>query len=160
MRIGVISDTHIPKAAECLPKKLCDDLKNVDLILHAGDLIEMEVLEKLNKIAPTRAVRGNMDETLVQKTLPDKDIIEVGKFKIGLTHGSGPPFALMGEVEKEFNGAVDVIIFGHSHSPKNETKNGVLFFNPGSPTYMVFARFNSYGILNINDAIKGEIIKL
>ncbi len=159
MRIGVISDTHIPKAAEWLPERLCDDLKKVDLILHAGDLTEMEVLDKLKEFAPVRAVYGNMDDVIVRRSLPVKDIIEIGKFKIGLTHGFGPPFGLMNRVRKEFKD-VDVIIFGHSHSPKKEMKDGTLLFNPGSPTGKIFAQTNSYGIIEINDDIKGEIIKL
>lgn len=159
MKIGVISDTHIPQSGEWLPEKLCEELKKVDLILHAGDLTEMQVLEKLNKLAPTKAVRGNMDTNKVRKVLPEKEIIEAGKFKIGLIHGFGAPFGLIGRLKDKFNG-VDVIIFGHSHSPENRVENGILFFNPGSPTDKVFTKFNSYGILNINDRIKGEIIKL
>lgn len=159
MRIGVISDTHIPRTADWLPKRVCDDLKDVDLILHAGDLTEIEVLEKLNKLAPTRAVYGNMDNGVVQSALPLKDIIEVGRFKIGLIHGSGPPFRLIDRIGREFDG-VDVIVFGHSHSPKNEKRANILFFNPGSPTDRVFARYNSFGILEVNDTIEGKIIKL
>ena len=77
MRIGVISDTHIPQAAEWLPERLCADLKEVDLILHAGDLTDIEVLEKLKKIGPTRAVYGNMDNIKVERALPRKEIIAV-----------------------------------------------------------------------------------
>lgn len=161
MRIGVISDTHIPRSAEWLPEKVCADLKNVDLILHAGDLTEMEVLTRLEKIAPTKAVYGNMDDPAVQKALPLKEIVEAGKFRIGLIHGFGPPFGLIEKVMNEFKDAkVDAIVFGHLHAPKNERKNGVLLFNPGTPTDKIFARFNSYGILKINDTIEGEIIKL
>lgn len=159
MRIGVISDTHIPRAAEWLPKKVCDDLKNVDLILHAGDLIEMDVLDKLKRLAPIKAVHGNMDDTEVRRALPTKETITIGKFKIGLIHGSGSPFGLIDRVGKEF-GDVDVVVYGHSHSPENKMRNGVLFFNPGSPTDKIFARYNSYGILEVNDGIKGEIIRL
>jgi len=159
MRIGVLSDTHIPRTAEWLPKKVCEDLKNVDLILHAGDLAEIHVLERLNELAPTKAVCGNMDDMVVQRALPFKDIIEAGRFKIGLIHGYGPSVGLINRIGKEFDN-VDAIVFGHSHSPVNETKNGILFFNPGSPTDKIYARRNSYGILEVNDDIKGKIIKL
>ena len=160
MRIAVISDTHIPKTAEWLPEKLCEELKNVDLILHAGDLTEIQVLERLARIAPTRAVYGNMDDAAVRKALPAKEIVKAGRFRIGLTHGSGPPFRMIGKVSTEFGKDVDAIVFGHTHSPKNEMRDGILFFNPGSPTDKIFAPFNSYGIIEINDGIKAEIIKL
>ena len=65
----------------------------------------------------------------------------------------------MDRLKKEF-GKVDVIVFGHTHSSQNEIKNGVLFFNPGSVTDKVFAKENSYGILEINSSIKGRIVKL
>ncbi len=159
MKIAVISDTHIPRAADKLPQKLYNALKDADMILHAGDLTELSVLEDLERIAETRAVYGNMDDHSVRKKLPQKEIINAGKFKIGLTHGSGPPFGIMDRLKKEF-GKVDVIVFGHTHSSQNEIKNGVLFFNPGSVTDKVFAKENSYGILEINSSIKGRIVKL
>lgn len=161
MKIAVISDTHIPKTGEGLPEKLCEALKKVDLILHAGDLTELSVLEELKTFAPVRAVCGNMDNRDIQGTLPQKDIIEVGKFKIGLIHGYGTPFGLQERIGKEFiNTGVHAIVYGHSHKSTNEVKNGVLFFNPGSPTDKVFARINTYGLIKVNDSIKGEIIKL
>ncbi len=160
MKIVVISDTHIPKTAEWLPKKLCDELKEADMILHAGDLTEVEVLDRLKAFGPVKAVRGNMDDAIVQRLLPQKEIIKVGRFKIGLMHGFGPPFGLVNRIGKEFKEKVDVIVFGHSHSPKNEIINGRLFFNPGSPTDKFFASSNSFGILEIKKEIKGEIIKL
>ncbi|MFH1753309.1 MAG: metallophosphoesterase family protein [Candidatus Omnitrophota bacterium] len=159
MRIGVVSDTHMPRTALELPKKMLEDFKNVDLILHAGDLTSPDVLSVLKRIAPTKAVCGNMDDQELQYNLPTKEIITAGKFRIGLMHGFGPPFGLLERVSKEFSG-VDVVVFGHSHSPVNVVKKGVLYFNPGSPTDTIFTRQNGYGILEINDKIKGEIIKL
>ena len=160
MKIGVISDTHIPRAASKLPDAIYSAFKDADLILHAGDFIEMPVLNELNKLAKTEAVYGNMDSPLIQNSLPAKKIINVGDFKIGLTHGSGTPFNLINKVKGEFQERVDVIVFGHSHSPVNELRDGILFFNPGSPTDKIFAKYNSYGILTINKEIKGKIIRL
>ena len=160
MRIGVISDTHIPRAASDVPKEVYDEFKNVDLILHAGDLVELAVLDKLKKLAPVKAVYGNMDERKVRLNLPDKEVININnKFKIGLTHGHGAPFNLIKTVGNEFD-KVDIIVFGHSHSPVNEVRGGTLFFNPGSPTDKIFASYNSFGILEVNEVIKGRIIKL
>ena len=84
MKIGVISDTHIPYAAPRLPKEIHEAFKDVSMILHAGDLADISVLDELNKLAKTEAVYGNMDSMALQKSLPDKKIIEAGNFKIGL----------------------------------------------------------------------------
>jgi len=158
-KIGVISDTHIPKNALDLPEVVYKALSDVDLILHAGDLVEMPVLKKLKKIAPTHAVHGNMDMPKVKATLPEKDIIEVERFKIGLIHGFGPPGRVSAMVMEEFK-KVDAIVFGHTHYPFNEKVDGVLLFNPGSPTDTIFAPYNSYGILEVDNEIKGKIIRI
>lgn len=161
MRIGVISDTHIPERAKEIPKVILEDFKNVSLILHTGDLVILDVLKRLNDICEVIAVWGNMDCREVREILPEKKIINIKKFKIGIFHGWGAPFNLINLAEKEFQkDKCDVIVFGHSHSPFNEVRNGVLFFNPGSPTDKIFSPYNSYGILEINDEIKGKIIKL
>jgi uncharacterized protein len=158
-RIGVLSDTHIPKAASDLPEEVYRQFRNVDMILHAGDLVEISVLEKLESIAPTRAVSGNMDMDEVRGRLPLKDTIAVNGFKIGLIHGYGPPAKIIDIVSGEFTG-VDVIIFGHSHTSYNQLVKKTLFFNPGSPTDKIFASYNSFGILEVGDGIVGRIIRL
>ena len=160
MRIGVIADTHIPNSAVDLPKKIYEDFAKVDLILHAGDLVELEVLEKLKKITQVIAVAGNMDYPDVVKVLPRKKIVECGKSTIGLIHGHGFTLENLKLLHKEFNKTINVLVFGHSHQPMNEIKDGILHFNPGSPTDKIFAPFNSYGILEINDKINGKIIKI
>lgn len=160
MRIGVISDTHIPHAASRLPDEIYTTFKNMDLILHAGDLIDISVLDELKKLAKTQAVYGNMDDLKLRKILPAKEIINIGKVTIGLIHGHGTPFNLINRVKSEFSQKMDAIVFGHSHSPVNEVRDGTLFFNPGSATDKMFAKYNSYGILTINNGIKGEIVRL
>jgi len=160
MRIGVISDTHIPNRADKIPEAVCEDFKKVDMILHAGDFVELSVLEKLKTLAPVKAVIGNMDHPEVVNLLSKKEIIEAGNFKIGLIHGYGPPFGLQERIKKEFTGKVDIIVYGHSHRAVKEMKDGILFFNPGSVTDKVFSPYNSYGIIEINDKIAAKIIKL
>lgn len=161
MKIGVISDTHIPRMAKDLPKVIYEELSKVDLILHAGDLVEINFLEKLRKINKTIAVSGNMDSREVSGVLKSKEIIEAGKFKIGLIHGRGAPEGIMERLIAEFKGEeIDCLVFGHTHRPVNEIKNKILLFNPGSPTDKIFAPFNSYGILEIDRKITGNIIKL
>ncbi|MBN1353623.1 MAG: metallophosphoesterase family protein [Candidatus Omnitrophica bacterium] len=158
-KIGVISDTHIPKAARDLPESVYREFKNVDMILHAGDLVELSVLEKLRSIAPTFAVSGNMDSHEVKAVLPHKDVIEVEGFKIGLIHGYGSASNLINTVSGEF-GKVDAIVFGHSHSACSEKIKNKLYFNPGSPTDKIFSACNTLGILEVGAEITGKIIRL
>ena len=162
MKIGVISDTHITNKATDLPKEIYSAFKNVDLILHAGDFIDISVINKLKNICKDfRGVYGNMDSGEIKNTLPEKQVIQIGKFKIGLIHGWGNPAKLIQDLPAKFKeDKLDVIVFGHAHYPVNEKHNGILFFNPGSLTDKIFASFNSYGIIEINDSIKAEIMKL
>ena len=160
MRIVVLSDTHMPRTAEDLPAGLLEEIAKSDMIIHAGDFVEIDILNKLRKLKPTRAVCGNMDSQAIRNELKAKETIEIGKFKIGLIHGYGAPAGLVDTVASEFTG-VDAIVFGHTHSPVNMSKDGVLFFNPGSPTDTIFAKMNTFGILEItDDSIKGKIVNL
>jgi len=162
MKIGVISDTHIPDRSKDLPLKILNDFKNLDMIIHAGDLIDLSVLDKLKNICPqVKAVWGNMDPAEVRKKLPEKEVFKVLNYKIGLTHGYGHPQKLIELMQEIFkHDKVDIIIFGHSHNPVNEYRNNILYFNPGSLTDKIFSIYNSYGIIEINDKIKARIIKL
>lgn len=160
MKILVISDTHMPKSAEDLPQAIYDRIKDVDMIIHAGDIAEKEILDKLEALRPTKAVCGNMDSMKLRSSLKEKEVIEVEGVKIGLVHGHGAPIHLMDTVKKEFKD-VDAVIFGHSHKAINEVRDGILYFNPGSPTDTVFAPYRSFGILEVNKGkIKGEIIRI
>lgn len=155
-----MSDTHVPVAAADLPKKVYEGIKGVDMILHAGDILQASLLDRLAQIAPVRAVCGNMDQEEACAKLPEKDIIKVEDVLIGLIHGRGAPSSLIGLVSKEFKG-VNAIVFGHSHQPFSEVKDGILYFNPGSPTDKFFAPYNSYGILEIhNKVIEPAIIRI
>ncbi|MFH1457723.1 MAG: metallophosphoesterase [Candidatus Omnitrophota bacterium] len=162
MKIGVISDTHIPDRAEDIPKKILEDFAGVDMIIHVGDLVNLNVLKKLKSIcANTKAVWGNMDPDEVRSQLPEKEVIKIGKYRIGIMHGHGAPanlIELLSSVFKHDN--VDVIMFGHSHNSVNKKVGDILFFNPGSATDKVFAECNSYGIIEINDKIEARIIKI
>ena len=161
IRIGVISDTHV-SAFEDLPKKLIQGLQGANLILHAGDLVNPAVLAGLKKItSEVYAVWGNMDPPNIKRVLSNTEIIQVKEFRIGLTHGAGSPLNLIKTVKEKFeHERVDCIVYGHSHSPCNEVHQGILYFNPGSPTDKVYAAYNSYGILEIDKEIVGKIIKI
>lgn len=162
MKIGVISDTHMPARASKLPEKLTDVLKGCDLIIHAGDLTEPSVLEGLKKLSRVEAVLGNMDSHKLSAVLDNKKTLKVEGKKICLMHGYGRPDNLIDTLKKEFSKEKpDIIIFGHSHSPLNECIDGTLFFNPGSATDTVFAPYRSYGIIEIlHGKIEASIHKI
>jgi len=151
IKIGVISDTHIPVTTDKLPAGLLTALRGCDLILHAGDLIDLNVIEQLKKISKVEVVRGNMDQSDAQPVLKTKKTLHIAGKKICLMHGYGSPKKLTEVLKKEFlDQKPDIIVFGHSHAPMNQYIDGVLFFNPGSPTDTVFAPYRSYGIIEID----------
>ncbi|RLC29477.1 metallophosphoesterase [Candidatus Woesebacteria bacterium] len=161
MKIGIIADTHVPVIVKSLPPKLNEHFKGCDLIIHAGDLVEMQVLEELGKIAETKAVYGNMDGPGVRKNLPENILFEAEDKRIGVVHGSGSASKIIENVRKTFSKKPDIIIFGHSHVPLNRTLNGILFFNPGSATDKIFSPYRTIGIIEIdNGEVRAEIIKL
>jgi len=162
VRIGVISDTHIPDRAKEIPQKILDEFKKVDMVIHAGDLVDINVLDKLRKACKNvTAVWGNMDPEEIKKVLPEKTILKIGNRRIGLIHGFGAPNKLIESLESVFKcDNVNIIIFGHSHYSVNEERNGILFFNPGSATDKTFSQYNSYGIIEINDKVEAKIIRI
>ena len=161
-KIGVISDTHIPVYAKELPRRVIELFEGADLILHAGDSVEEIALDELNAIAPTHAVCGNMDRLRNHSLLPDKRIITVESCRIGLIHGWGAPQGLEDRIFSAFQSErLDAIVYGHSHNAHQEIRDGVLLFNPGTPTDSRFASYRSVGILTVDgEIIKGEIIRI
>jgi putative phosphoesterase len=161
-RIGVISDTHIPKQAQQLPEDLVQQLGKFDFIIHAGDFEDLDTLKELRRINRVIAVSGNMDSGKVKQELPNREVLNVDHYKFGIIHGWGDPHTLPERMLEEFKSDnVDCVVFGHSHQVYNETIDGVLMFNPGSPTDTIFAHFKSFGILETSpEGIKGEIIRL
>ncbi len=158
MKVGVVSDTHWQVDDGPLPPELFEELSGVDLILHAGDLVTVEILDQLKKIAPVQAVAGNMDAAEIRKQLPARRIVDIEKVRLGLIHGWGPPQGLPQRVSREFSEDVAVVIFGHSHQPYKEWIDGRLLFNPGSLLDDRFSDERSYGRLTIQgDRIEAEI---
>lgn len=161
MKIGVISDTHIPVNAKKLPQKVCDLFKKCDLIIHAGDIVEKPVIDELEKLAETRAVYGNMDSFYLKQNLPEKIVIDVAGKKIGVMHGRGAASKVPQLVKEEFPEKLDIVIFGHSHDAYNKKVGGTIYFNPGSATDRIFSKMRSCGIIEIiGDEITAEIIRI
>lgn len=185
-RVGVISDTHVPKRARTIPEWVFEAFEGVDLILHAGDLTTLEVLDELARLAPVEAVAGNMDLMGVgdSAALPRRRVVDAAGVRIGLIHGDdGPgrstperarlafkadPYGVTPGAAARGSGRPGtvvgprVIVFGHSHQPFNEVVDGVLMFNPGSATDARTAGEPSVGILTVrkdhDPPVDGEII--
>jgi len=151
MRIAVLADTHIDKL-EHLPKKIIDALSTVDLIIHAGDFTDVQLLRELKRLGEVRAVYGNMDSSELKAALPVKEIVETKNKRIGIIHGSGGPWGIEERIRKMFESdRIDIIVYGHSHRSQNRVITDTLFFNPGKAT-------DSFGILTIDGGAKGEIV--
>ncbi len=159
--IGVISDTHIPHFKQ-LPEAVWKHFAAVELIIHAGDLSRLSVINELETIAPVVAVQGNVEENEVIRTLPIKREVLVGGLRIGIVHILGDTHNRVKIARQEFPTA-RCVIFGHSHTPYNQEHDGQLLFNPGSATDRRRQPTCSLGKLTINDEtqhINGAIILL
>ena len=132
-RIGVISDTHIPRKAARVPDTALRHSEDVELILHAGDLSTLAVLDQLAAYAPVEAVQGNIEQPEVVAALPIKRELTVGGCAIGLVHILGEQQHYARNARREFPCA-RVVVFGHSHIPYLEDSDGLLLLNPGSAT--------------------------
>ena len=151
MRIAVLADTHVDRL-EHLPKKTVDALSTADLIIHAGDFTDVQLLRDLKRLGEVKAVHGNMDSRELKAELPVKEIVETKDKRIGITHGSGAPWGIEERIRKTFeSNRVDIIVYGHSHRSQNKVIDDILFFNPGKAT-------DSFGILTVNGAATGEIV--
>jgi uncharacterized protein len=121
IRIGVISDTH-----GLLRPAAIERLADADHIIHAGDIGDAAVIEELRKIAPTTAIKGNIDVADWARGYPDTELLRLGGRAIYVLHNLKEL-----EIDPAASG-MDVVISGHSHQPKVDTKDGVLYLNPGS----------------------------
>jgi len=160
MKIGLISDTHIPDRGFEIPQTVFDAFKDVDLILHAGDITGKKVIEDLETIAPVIAVEGNMDRANKTLELPPSAIVEIDNHKIGIIHGEVYP---RGDTQQLYYSAlelqVDILVSGHSHIAQLEKIKDVILVNPGSPTSPRLSD-PSVAIMDINNNdVKIEFIK-
>jgi putative phosphoesterase len=158
MKIGVLSDTHLTRVTPELKKLLQTHFQDVDLILHAGDMVSLPVYEFLQE-KKVEAVQGNMDDWNLKGLLPVKKNLTLEGYTIGLTHGWGPAGDLETRLASEFSN-INCLVYGHSHKPANHWSNGVLFFNPGSASGIGFFKKPTIGILRIEGELRGEIVEI
>ncbi len=159
MKIGVLSDTHLHQVTEALIHIYDQYLSDKDLILHAGDIVSLEVVNFLAKKKEFHGVCGNMDPLEVKHLLPEKEILDLAGYRLGLVHGWGQPEGLEARIATQFQ-EVDIIVYGHSHRAANHVENGVLFFNPGTATGYSAKAGHSIGALELTETIRGDIIHI
>jgi len=148
--IGVISDTH-----GLLRPEAIEALRGAALILHAGDVGAPEILAELRQIAPVTAVRGNVDHGSWASRLAVSEAVEIEGVSIYMLH-------ILAELDLKPEAAgFGVVVYGHSHKPASEMKNGVLYFNPGSAGPRRFKLPVTVGKLVVQGGVaRGEIVEL
>ena len=148
--VGIIADTHgllLPAAIKAL--------ESVDLIVHAGDVGNTEVLDDLKSIAPVYAVRGNMDMIEGLRELPETEVVEVGDILLYVIHNIHRLDIVPSKA------GFDAVIFGHLHCPSLSEKEGVLFLNPGSAAQPRRNYPASLALLHVNgDSMKAKIVNI
>lgn len=158
MKVAVLADTHTNGMTRTVPMGAWPYLESADHILHAGDVVDPALLHELQALAPLTVVMGNCDGSDVRDFgAGDRADVILDGINIGMIHDSGPKDGRHERMRKVFPEA-RVVVFGHSHIPWNEDSEGLLLFNPGSPTWKRRAPFTSMGLLWIDDGtVEGEI---
>jgi len=159
MKITVISDTHMPRSAKTLPSNVLKSIKSSDLIIHAGDFTSVELLNELERITRVEGVAGNNDGPEILIRLGKKKILELNGYRIGLIHGEGYHGTTLQRAKQAFSkDPVDMVIFGHTHHPYKKKENGVLYFNPGSPTNKRRSPKHSFGEITLGKTMEVKLI--
>lgn len=177
MKIGVIADTHVPRATPSLPSRVRELFADMDIILHAGDICDLATLQALETITITMAVAGNRDDATVRRYVEPRRVVEFANRRIGMIHGHrGLLPELADAVQARLRGQpryaslysyllmqfpdVDCIVFGHTHQPYCKVHNGILLFNPGSVAPGAGVR-PTVGVLDMSGkSIVGRILHL
>lgn len=166
LRIGLISDSHIPEARAGLWEQVFTAFAGVDCILHGGDIHVIEVIDQLSAIAPTFVARGNGDDgsggrrrVADDDRLRDSWLLDLAGVRVGMTHDlpipEYPPGLTVANAKQRIFGtsAIDVIVYGHSHVEAIDLLDGTLCVNPGSPTYPhnLQTQLGTVGFLDLRD---------
>jgi uncharacterized protein len=156
MRVVVLADTHAPRRWRACPPRVAAELRGADLILHAGDVCTAAVLAELSQYAPVVAVLGNND---------GPDVADWGAawtaehsldgLHVAMLHDSGPSSGRLARMRRAFP-AADLVVFGHSHIPLDQSGYGLRIFNPGSPTDRRRQPHGTLGVLQIADGCLTE----
>src|SRR5829696_1433624 len=149
MRVVVLSDTHAPRRWRGCPPAVAEHLRDAQVILHAGDVCVPSVLDELSAFAAVYAVAGNNDGPDVAAwPAPPTRELELDGLRVAMIHDAGPKDGRPARMRRRFP-AADLVVFGHSHIPLDQTGAGVRIFNPGSPTDRRRQPHGTMGLLRI-----------
>lgn len=156
MRVVVLSDTHAPRRWRTCPPRVAVELRGADRILHAGDVCTATVLVELAQYAPVTAVVGNNDGPDVAQwgATPTAEL-DLDGLRAAMLHDAGPAPGRLARMRREF-GRADLVVFGHSHIPLDQSGFGLRIFNPGSPTDRRRQPHGTLGVLHIQDGALAE----
>jgi putative phosphoesterase len=150
VEIAIISDTHMPRGSRRLPAECVERLRAADLIVHAGDLITLAVLEELKCHGEVVAVHGNVDDGGVRALLPETATVTADGVSLAVIHDAGPAAGRLERLRRRFPDA-DGVVFGHSHIPLGQrSPDGFQIFNPGSPTERRRAPAHTMGLAQLS----------
>jgi putative phosphoesterase len=153
MVVAILADTHLPRGRRVLPESCLARLRASDLILHAGDISTVGVLDELSTLGPTvLAVHGNVDEPALRERLPAELQVELDGVTLGMAHDAGSAKGRVARLRSRFPRA-DAVVFGHSHIPLHEVDDdGFQIFNSGSPTDRRRQPRHTMGVARIEQA--------
>ncbi|MFI6517070.1 metallophosphoesterase family protein [Spirillospora sp. NPDC050679] len=160
MRVVVLSDTHAPRRWKSCPPEVARHLRGADAILHAGDVCTAGVLDELAQYAPVHAVLGNNDGPDVAAWgAPERLELELGGLKVAMVHDSGQAKGRLARMRRWFPDA-DLVVFGHSHIPWDDSGDGQRILNPGSPTDRRRQPHGTVALLDVEDGAlaRAEIV--
>jgi uncharacterized protein len=162
VRVVVVSDTHAPRRWKSCPPAVAGWLRGADAILHAGDVCTAQVLTELSEYAPVHAVLGNNDgQDVADWGAPPRLEIDLDGVNVGMIHDSGQAVGRLRRMRTAFP-AADLVVFGHSHIPLDDSDGKLRIFNPGSPTDRRRQPHGTLGVLGISGGqlIEARIIAL
>ena len=165
MRIGIVSDTHLPNLIRQLDELGPEPARffsTVDLILHSGDLTSPMVLDWLERFAPVICTIGNNDP-IADSRCQDVHVMEVYGWRLGMIHSLRRGFRPMAELQQLFPRSVDIMVAGDTHQERLEYRDGVVLLNSGSPTFPQHKdlRLGTVGLLELApNRLRAEIILL
>ncbi len=146
----VLADTHVRTGStRDLPAEVWEAAERADVILHAGDILTADLLERLAEHAPVHAVLGNNDVTL-RDELPETCELDLAGLRVAMIHDSGARAGRPGRMRRRFPDA-DLVVYGHSHLPDDSEEGGQRLFNPGSCTERRRAPHRTYGWIEVSD---------
>ena len=161
MVIAIVADTHLPRGSRRIPDECWERMAAADLIMRAGDFTAPEVLADIEVLgALVAAVHGNIDPPELRERLPEARLVEASGARVALVHDAGPARGRLERMRLRFPDA-EAVVFGHSHIPLHESRDGFQIFNPGSPTDRRRQPRHTMGMARITDGrVEFELVRL